>query len=198
MKATNTVRVWDPVVRIFHWALVAAFTIAYASGEDFLTLHSWAGYLIVALLMIRIIWGFIGTRHARFSDFVYRPKTVRQFLKDTVQFKARRYIGHNPAGGAMVILLMVSLVMTCFTGLLVLGAEEHAGPLAHWFSGSYSHWGEVTEEAHEFFANFTVLLVFVHIAGVIIESFIHKENLISAMITGFKPADQSSDSGGKL
>ena len=191
MKDTSTVKVWDPVVRIFHWVLVAAFTVAYLSGEDFLTLHSWAGYLIFGLLMIRIIWGFIGSQHARFSDFVCRPDTVKQFLKDTLRLKARRYLGHNPAGGMMIILLMLSLLITGFTGMLVLGAEEHAGPLASWFSSSHSFWAEVTEEAHEFFANFTVFLVLLHIAGVLVESLIYKENLVSAMITGFKPSMQN-------
>ena len=191
MKETVTVKVWDPVVRIFHWTLVAAFTITYVSGEDFLVLHSWVGYLILGLLMLRIIWGFIGTRYARFSDFVYRPDTIKQFLKDTLRFRARRYLGHNPAGGAMVILLMASLLLTSFTGLLVWGAEEHAGPLAHWFSNGHNAWGEVTEEAHEFFANLTLFLVFLHVAGVLVESVIHEENLISAMITGFKPRKPS-------
>lgn len=191
MKQIANIKVWDPLVRIFHWTLVAAFTITYVSGEDFLVLHSWAGYLILGLLIIRIIWGFIGTRYARFSDFVYRPDTIKQFLKDTLRFRARRYLGHNPAGGAMVILLMASLLLTGFTGLLVWGAEEHAGPLAHWFSSGHSVWGEVTEEAHEFFANLTVFLVFLHVAAVLVESVIHKENLISAMITGFKPRKPS-------
>lgn len=187
MQDITQIKVWDPLVRVFHWALVASFTVAFISGEDFLTLHSWAGYIIFGLLLIRIIWGVIGTRYARFSDFVYRPKTIKQFLKDTLKFRARRYLGHNPAGGAMVILLMLSLLLTGFTGLLVYGAEEHAGPLAHWFGSAHSVWGEVTEEAHELFANFTLLLVLIHVIGVLVESLIHKENLVAAMITGFKP-----------
>ncbi|GMR20143.1 MAG: cytochrome b/b6 domain-containing protein [Gammaproteobacteria bacterium] len=198
MKKTATVKVWDPLVRIFHWALVAAFTIAFISGEDFLTLHSWAGYLILGLLMVRIFWGFIGTKYARFCDFIYRPKTIIQFLKDTAIFKAKRYLGHNPAGGAMVILLMISLLITSFTGLVVYGAEDHAGPLAHWFTGTQSAWGEAAEELHEFFANFTLLLVLFHVLGVIVESLIHKENLVSAMITGFKPAKNTVESTGDM
>ncbi|KPK12247.1 MAG: cytochrome B [Acidithiobacillales bacterium SG8_45] len=186
MRDTGKVKVWDPVVRIFHWALVASFTIAYLSEEDFLSIHTWAGYIVIGLLVVRFIWGFAGTKYARFSDFVYRPKTISQFLKDTIVFKARRYLGHNPAGGAMVVLLMISLLITTFTGLVVYGAEEQAGPLAHWFSASHSIWGEIAEEMHEFFANFTLLLVLVHVAGVMVESLIHKENLVSAMITGFK------------
>ena len=193
MRDTAKIKVWDPVVRIFHWVLVASFTIAYLTEEDFLTIHIWAGYIIFGLLVIRIIWGFIGTKYARFSDFVCRLKTIIQFLNDTVIFKAKRYLGHNPAGGAMVILLMISLLITIFTGLVVYGAEEHAGPLAHWFASTHSAWGEAAEEAHEFFANFTLLLVLVHVLGVIVESLIHKENLVSAMITGFKPEKSHSE-----
>ena len=189
MKETDTVKVWDPLVRIFHWSLVAAFSIAYFSGEDFITLHSWVGYFILGLILIRIVWGFIGSQHARFSDFIYRPGTIRQFLKDTLRAKAKRYLGHNPAGGAMVILLMLSILITGFTGLVVLGAEDQTGPLAAWFIGGSEFWGDAAEEAHEFFANFTVFLVLLHVIGVLVESFIHKENLISSMITGFKPGE---------
>ena len=186
MNNTVKIKVWDPVVRLFHWGLVISFSIAYVTEEDLLSLHTWAGYTVLGLLVIRVIWGFIGSRYARFGDFVYRPKRIMRFLKDTAAFKAKRYLGHNPAGGAMVILLMVSLLFTVFTGLAVYGAEEQAGPLANLFSSTHSAWGDVTEEAHEFFANFTLLLVLFHVLGVIVESLIHKENLVAAMISGFK------------
>jgi len=192
MQDTTQIKVWDPLVRVFHWSLVASFIIAYASGEDLLTLHSWAGYSILGLLLVRIVWGVIGTRYARFSNFIYRPTTIKQFLKDTLKFRASRYLGHNPAGGAMVILLMLSLLLAIFTGLLVYGAEEQAGPLASWFGHTHNVWAEVTEEAHEFFANFTLLLVFIHVIGVLVESLLHKENLVAAMISGFKPAKTPS------
>ena len=188
MTESSQIKVWDPLVRFFHWSLVSAFFIAYLTEDDLLTVHSWAGYLILTLLIIRFVWGFIGTRYARFSDFVYSPKYITQFLKDTIHLRAKRYLGHNPAGGAMVILLIVSLLITTTSGILLLGAEEQVGPLAHWFTTqSASLWGDVLEELHEFFANFTLLLVFVHVIGVLVESIIHKENLVSAMLTGFKP-----------
>lgn len=187
------VKVWDPLVRFFHWSLVFAFIIAQATEDDLMSLHSWAGYFILFLLVIRIIWGFIGTRYARFSDFVYPRKTIIQFLKDTFSLKAKRYIGHNPAGGAMVIILMISLLITSITGLLVYGAEEQAGPLAGWFLGRSEFWGEAFEELHEFFAHFTLLLVFIHVVGVIVESFIHRENLVSAMINGHKAEPTDHD-----
>lgn len=187
MTVSSEIKVWDPLVRFFHWSLVTAFFIAYFTEDDLLTVHSWAGYLIFSLLIIRLVWGFIGTRYARFSDFVYSPKNVIQFLKDTLHLRAKRYLGHNPAGGAMVILLIISLLMTTTSGILLLGAEEQAGPVAQWFTQSGGLWGDVLEGLHEFFANFTLLLVFFHVIGVLVESLIHKENLVSAMLTGFKP-----------
>ncbi|MCK5396188.1 MAG: cytochrome b/b6 domain-containing protein [Gammaproteobacteria bacterium] len=192
MTESTQIKVWDPLVRFFHWALVSAFFIAYITEEDFLTIHSWAGYLILSLLCIRFVWGFIGTRYARFSDFAYSPTNIIQFLKDTLRLSAKRYLGHNPAGGAMVFLLMFSLLITTTSGVVLLGAEEHAGPVAHWFAQPESRWADILEEVHEFFANFTLFLVFVHVAGVLVESLIHKENLVSAMITGFKEKDTKS------
>lgn len=192
MIKPTQIKVWDPVVRFFHWSLVSAFLIAYITEEDLLTVHTWAGYLIAGLLVIRIIWGFIGTHYARFSDFIYSPSTIILFLKNTLSLRAKRYLGHNPAGGAMVILLIISLLLTTTSGILLLGAEEQAGPVAHWFTRAGGFWGKALEELHEFFANFTLLLVFIHIAGVIVESLIHKENLASAMLNGFKSADTST------
>jgi len=189
MIKPTQIKVWDPVVRFFHWSLVSAFFIAYITEEDLLSVHTWAGYLIVGLLVVRIIWGFIGTHYARFSDFVHSPSTIIQFLKNTLALRAKRYLGHNPAGGAMVMLLIFSLLATTTSGILLLGAEEQAGPVVNWFTQAGGYWGNALEELHEFFANFTVLLVFIHIAGVIVESLIHKENLLSAMLNGFKPAD---------
>ena len=186
MSEHSQIRVWDPLVRFFHWSLASAFLIAFITEEDLLSVHSWAGYLILALLMIRFVWGFIGPTHARFSDFIYRPATIRAFIKDTLRLRARRYIGHNPAGGAMVILLMLSLLITVASGMLLFGAAEQAGPLAHWFAQSGSGWADPLEEVHEFFANLTLLLVITHVGGVIVESLIHRENLVSAMISGFK------------
>jgi len=186
MTESPQIKVWDPLIRFFHWALVSAFIIAYITEEEFLTIHSWAGYLILALLCIRFAWGFIGTRYARFSDFAYSPKSIIQFTKDTLHLSAKRYLGHNPAGGAMIFLLMFSLLITTISGIILLGAEEQSGPVAHWFTQSGGKWADILEEVHEFFANFTVFLVLVHVAGVLVESLIHKENLVSSMITGFK------------
>ena len=112
----NEIKVWDIFVRVFHWSLAAAFIVAYVTEEELLSLHVVAGYAVAGLIALRLLWGFVGTRHARFSDFVYRPAAVKVFVKDTVHLRARRYLGHNPAGGAMILLMLVSLVLTGITG----------------------------------------------------------------------------------
>ena len=184
MNTPSEVRVWDPLVRLFHWLLVAAFAAAWVTEDEWMTVHSYAGYLIALLLVFRLIWGLLGTRHARFSDFVKSPATVIAYLKDLSALRARRYIGHNPAGGAMIVVLLLSLLMTVTAGLLAYGATGN-GPLTELFLSS-SYGSELFEEVHEFFANFTLLLVVVHLGGVLFESLYHKENLVRAMFTGIK------------
>ncbi|MGD8567919.1 MAG: cytochrome b/b6 domain-containing protein [Gammaproteobacteria bacterium] len=186
MQVEKQIKVWDPLVRSFHWVLAGSFLVAYASGEDFLTLHSWAGYIIGVALLIRIVWGFVGTPYARFKDFVTSPGKALQYAKDTLSMRAKRYIGHNPAGGLMIITMIVSLLITTFTGIALFGAAEQAGPMASLFAASGSIWEDPLEEIHEFFANFALLLVAIHVAGVIVESLIHRENLVGSMISGFK------------
>lgn len=206
---TRQVKVWDPLVRIFHWSLVLAFAVAYLSGEeadDALDLHVWAGYAVLGLILLRLVWGLIGTRHARFSDFVYRPGAVLGYVRDLVAHRARRYLGHNPLGGAMAIALLLSLLATTVSGLALYAVEENAGPLAGLVSGAGRHdhatghddeegdqGAESLEEVHEFFSSFTLFLVFLHIGGVVVSSLVHKENLPRAMITGRKRAAADED-----
>ncbi len=182
------IRVWDPLVRGFHWLLVAAYFIAYFTEDDWLQLHVWAGYLILALLLVRLIWGLIGSRHARFSDFVFRPSQVVAYLKDLLALRARRYIGHNPAGGAMVILMLFTLILISISGLMLYGLEEHAGPMAGLLAGVPDSYEDIVEEVHELLVNFSLILVAIHVAGVIVESVLHHENLVRAMINGRKRA----------
>ncbi len=182
MKSQALIKVWDLPLRIFHWLLVIGFFIAYLTEDDLLTIHVWAGYLVSGLLVFRLIWGFIGNDYARFSNFLCSPAKSIAYVKDLIALKTQRYIGHNPAGAAMIVLLLISLLGTVITGFAVYGADQAAGPLAAIGSANEKMW----EEVHEFFANFTLILVLVHVAGVAIESYIHRENLAKAMVHGFK------------
>jgi cytochrome b len=177
------VYVWDPFVRIFHWTLVVAFTVAYLTEKDLLTVHVWAGYLVGALVVARVIWGFVGSPHARFSDFLYAPGTALRYIRDLMLFRAERHLGHSPAGGYMVFLLLVFLAATVITGLVVYGGDQQAGPLAGMFT---EETGEDMEGVHEVLANITLALVIAHIAAVVLASFAHHENLVHAMVSGYK------------
>ena len=196
------ITVWDPLVRLFHWTLVIAFVLAYCtqsewfeeirdrlfSEEELQTLHVWAGYTLAGLLLFRLLWGFVGPRYARFSDFVYGPREVLIYVKDVLTLRAPRHLGHNPAGGMMIIVLLLSLTITVTAGLMLYGADKGLGPLASLLANSSDGAIDAFKELHEFFANFTVILVVGHLIGVVWESLLHRENLARAMITGRKRA----------
>lgn len=186
MTQPQQVKVWDAFVRFFHWSLVATFSIAYITEDDWMSVHAWSGYAVGALIGLRVIWGWIGPQTARFSDFVRRPTVALHYVKDALMFRAKRYLGHNPAGGLMIVAMLISLLMTTFTGIALYAGEENAGPLAG--VPFFARADEAFEEIHEFFANFTLFLVATHVAGVLLESLIHRENLVASMITGFKRA----------
>lgn len=204
MSAAKAIKVWGLPIRIFHWSLVASFVIAYVSGEELETLHAWSGYLIIALIAFRLVYGFTGSKYARFSDFIYSPTTVVSYVKGLFSGSPKHYLGHNPAGGWMVVVLLVSLALSSWTGLKAYAEEGH-GPLAtndiSLIRSAYAdddhdhnnksgkHEDEFWEDTHEFFVNFTLLMVFVHVAGVVVSSRMHRENLIKAMITGNKSVE---------
>ncbi|MDH5357456.1 MAG: cytochrome b/b6 domain-containing protein [Gammaproteobacteria bacterium] len=190
MNTNQQIKVWDPAVRIFHWTLVSYFLIAYLTEDDFMTLHAYAGYTIIGLIVFRVIWGLIGTRHARFTDFVCKPSVIASYLKDIFYNRAKRYLGHNPAGGAMVIALLVSLAITTLTGLMAYATEELSGPLVNLMQTVPDFIYDEAEDIHEFFANFTLILVGLHVLGVIAASISHRENLVRAMFTGYKDEEK--------
>jgi len=178
------VRVWDPIVRLGHWTLVIAFAVAYLVEKP-MNVHVFAGYVVAGVVCFRVVWGFLGSQHARFSDFVSSPRAALGYLGSMRSHDAPRYLGHNPAGGLMVVVLLLSLLATAASGLVLYGVDEHAGPLAGLVGGMSAMEG-VVEEIHEVLANLTLLLVAVHIAGVLFSSLAHRENLPLAMLTGRK------------
>jgi cytochrome b len=184
---SREVRIWDPLVRYGHWVLAVAFLVAYLTEDDLLTIHVWAGYVVGIVILVRIVWGLIGTKHARFGDFLYSPRESLAYFFDTLRGRARRYLGHSPTGAPMVFALLVSLALTTGSGLVVYAYDKHAGPLAGMVAADVSESVEdFWEETHEVLANLTLLLVVLHIAGVGLASFSHKENLVRAMVTGKK------------
>lgn len=184
--SADQVRVWDAFVRIFHWAVVVLFAVAYVTEDDLLQVHVWAGYGVGALVLLRIVWGFIGSRHARFSDFVAGPARVRSYLADLLRFRGHRYLGHSPAGGAMVIALLVMLLLIVGSGIALYAARNGLGPLVDFIPRNRPT-ARTIEGVHEFLANVTLVLVGVHIFGVLLASLVHGENLIRSMISGRKP-----------
>ncbi|WP_299437443.1 cytochrome b/b6 domain-containing protein [uncultured Rhodospira sp.] len=214
-ETRSMMQVWDPVVRIGHWVLVGGFLICYLTEGEPEWLHNNVGYLVAITVILRLVWGFIGPKHARFSDFVRGPGAALGYLRDELSGKAKRFIGHNPAGGLMALALLASLGATTYTGMAML-AEEGEGPLASVMgptaqvavvgpaladedeheeygehggeTGGHGEAGEQWEEIHEFFANTTLVLMALHILGVIASSTAHRENLVRAMIDGRKRA----------
>jgi cytochrome b len=217
----KTIQVWSPLIRIGHWTLVIAFFTAYFTEDDFMNLHAWAGYVVGVYLLMRIVGGFVGGKYVRFSNFIYSPARVIGYLKNLITNNPQHYIGHNPAGGAMVIALLLSLAGTTLTGMKLYAVEENKGPFAITLQQTHLQMqsvsliteakaeddddGEVLnknhtidkeaeelwEELHELFANLTVMLVILHIGGVIVSSYIDKEKLVKAMMTGKKDVDDT-------
>ena len=207
MSAAAGVKVWDPAVRVGHWLLVALFAAAYVTGEgDKEDWHAYAGYGALGVVAFRLLWGFVGTRYARFAEFLRGPRETLDYLKSFAAGKPAHYLGHNPAGGWMIVVLLATLLGTSWTGLETYGAQGK-GPLAKasaaaaFAAPAYADSGESVKvkrrrssaerfwkELHEGFANATLLLVFLHIAGAIAASAVHRENLVKAMFTGTKSA----------
>jgi cytochrome b len=204
--ATATVRVWDPLVRVFHWGLVAAFATAWLTADEIQPVHEVAGYTVAGLVAFRLIWGLVGSRYARFDGFVKGPGETLAYLGHMVRGTERRYLGHNPAGAAMILALLVTLSGTAFTGWLMEEPDRvamlptvPAVVSAAWADDEGEEYGEGGEvegplkEVHETLAYLMLLLAALHVGGVVLASFRHHENLARAMVTGDKRAPGPGD-----
>ena len=180
-EASRGTKVWDVFVRVFHWSQAVVIGAAWVTADGPKWPHEALGYGLAALVAARIVWGLVGTRHARFADFVRGPSAVLAYLSDLRHGRERRYLGHNPAGGAMIVALLAVTAGTILTG---------------WLQTTDRFWGSsVMEEIHEAGAILILVLVGLHVCGVAFESVRHRENLVLAMITGRKrplPADGPS------
>lgn len=180
-QAKSRILVWDLPTRIFHWLLAASFAGAWltADSERWIDLHVLFGYTMLVLVAFRIVWGVAGTRHARFSSFAYGPRDVLAYLKSLIRFRAPHYAGHNPAGSWAIYAMLALAVVVTASGIAT-------------FNDAGGHW---VEELHEAAASAMLLLVFVHIAGVLAGSALHRENLVGSMLTGYKAGRQDDAIG---
>ena len=175
--SNRTVRVWDLGVRLFHWSLVAMVTGAYLT-EEYRKVHRYLGYAVLALIGFRLFWGVTGSYHARFATFIPGPRRLIAYLRAIVAGRERRYIGHNPAGAAMIVALLVTLGAVGATGYMM-GMDRYFG----------QSW---VEDAHKTLVDGLLVLVLLHVGGVVLASYRHSENLLRAMITGRKTLDDPS------
>jgi len=180
---TQQTIVWDLPQRLFHWTLVAAFATAWFTQEESYELHILAGYTVLGLLVFRVVWGFVGSRYARFRAFCYGPRAVRHYLDGLRRGRPPHYLGHNPAGSVMIWLLLGGLLAVSVSGIALDGAENFAGPLKDL---RLFRWTGLIETIHEGSSNFLVVLLFAHVAGVVVSSLAHGENLTWSLVTGRK------------
>lgn len=176
-QTTDRVLVWDLGVRLFHWSLVTMVTLTYLFDEP-RKLHRSLGYVVIGLISFRLIWGLIGTRHARFADFVPGPRRLLTYLRDMLRGREDRYLGHNPAGAAMILTLLATLFAVGATGYMM-GMDAYFG----------QDW---VEHTHKALVNGLLALIALHIGGVIFSSWRHRENLVVSMITGQKDTDDQT------
>ena len=171
-NSSAKILVWDAPVRVFHWLMVLSFAGAYltAESERWRLVHVSLGYTLGALVVFRLIWGLMGTRYARFASFIRGPKAVTQYLRAMLNRKPEHHIGHNPAGAVAITLILLLSVAITATGWAI---YNDVG-------------GDLLEELHESFANIMLAVVGIHVVGVVVTSWLHKENLVRSMVTGEK------------
>lgn len=168
----RSVKVWDPFVRFFHWATALLFLANFTLLDDDSPAHRYAGYVLFALVLIRLLWGLIGTKHARFSAFWPSPSAIKAHFSELFKGQSAPHLSHNPLGALMVYNLLATLVLISITGIMM---------------GSDAFWGvDWVEELHEGLANYALACVGLHVAGVLLETRRSKINLVKAMVTGRK------------
>jgi cytochrome b len=190
-KDGNRIRVWDLPVRLFHWTLVVLMIVSYFTGQlggDWMKFHFWSGYAILTLILFRIAWGFVGSTTARFSDFVKGPAAAIGHLRELLGRDGSHDAGHNPMGGAMVVVLLFATLAQAATGLFSADTDTAtvSGPLAGKISDAMV---DKVTAFHHFWVNVLLVLVAAHVLGVLVYLVWKRHNLVGAMITGHKPVE---------
>lgn len=168
----NKILVWDLPTRIGHWLLVLTFAVAYLTGdsEEWRLVHVATGYALGGALAFRLFWGIVGSRYARFSSFLFSPNSVLLYLKDLFKGRPSKWTGHNPAGSYAIFLLLL-----CAMGVVCTGWAVYAEVGGDWL-----------EDAHDTLSYVMLCIVGIHVSGVVVSSSLHRENLVRAMVTGYK------------
>jgi len=188
----HPVRIWDLPTRLFHWMLVAAFAAQWLTQDDarLLDYHVFAGYLIGTLLLLRVLWGFVGTRYARFRSFAFGPRDGWRHLRALLAGRHERHLGHNPAGTWSIFGLLVLGLVTVATGILTLGGAKQLGPLRGLIG--YAR-GDTLALVHKYLAWSMLVLVALHLVGVLLASRAERENLTVSMVIGTKHSTATVD-----
>jgi cytochrome b len=183
-----TIKVWDLPIRLFHWTLVAGFASAYLTAKfRYGDIHTLIGYALCALLAARLYWGMFGSQYSRFGSFIFSPRETLAYMRSMFgKHPAKHYYGHNPAGALMVFALLGLLAAIFATGLVTLAAIDFEGPLLALERSMSDEASYAVLETHEFLSNAALALVALHLMGVIGGSIQHGENLVRAMVTGYK------------
>ncbi len=193
-KRPSKTAIWDLPTRLFHWLLAALVVVGsvtgYLSPEWWMGVHIWAGYGIVILMVFRLVWGVFGSEYSRVTTFAYSPREVARHLHGVMMMRPAHYIGHNPTGAMMIFALFIVVFGITVTGLLVLGGEENQGPLAGVVSYAV---GDIAKDIHSYLIGILFVMIVVHVIGVIVESFLGRENLVRAMIDGYKRLPEGID-----
>lgn len=169
-----TIKVWDPIVRVSHWLLVAAVVGAWLTRRGWGRWHEWIGYASLVIVSLRVLWGYWGPTSARFADFVQSPRATVAYVRAMLSHRESRFIGHNPLGGFMIVVLLLTVAMVGTTG---------------WLYTTDRFWGvEWVETLHAILAEALLWLTGLHVAGVVLASYRHRENLVGAMLHGRKRA----------
>jgi cytochrome b len=173
--------VWDVPTRVFHWLLVTSFAGAFLTSESeyYRDIHVVLGYTLLGLIAFRLVWGFTGTHYARFKSFLFSPVETAKYLASMLTGHPTHYLGHNPAGSLAVFALLACGIASGVSGVLIF---QDMG-------------GDSLEELHEMVSYGMLAVVALHVAGVLISSLLHRENLVRAMITGYKSVQTVGEKG---